>query len=115
LSNGDSGVQFSDINFAAYLAGNTLMVYENGAFKGRFSSLTPGDIVKVAVESGVVKYYRNGVLVYTSAMAPTYPLLFDSSINSRFGKIYNAYICGSAPGSSARHSTTPIFWGIVGA
>src|SRR5439155_1119363 len=58
LSNGDTGVQFADIDYAAYLAGGTLMVYERGVYKGSFGSLTPGDVAKVSVESNVVKYYR---------------------------------------------------------
>ncbi len=94
LGNSDTTAHFSDIDFAAYLAGNTLMVYERGVYKGSFGSLAVGDIIRVAIESGVVKYYRNSTLVYTSATSPTYPLALDTSINSSGGRIVNAYICG---------------------
>ena len=36
----------------------------------------------MAVESGVVKYYRNGTLLYTSTQTPTLPLRVDTSIYS---------------------------------
>jgi hypothetical protein len=41
-----------------------------------------GDRFRVAVENGVVVYRKNGTLVYTSAVAPTYPLVFDTSLYS---------------------------------
>jgi hypothetical protein len=37
----------------------------------------------VAVEGGVVKYYRNSTLVYTSTVTPQYPLLVDTSLNTQ--------------------------------
>lgn len=98
LSNGDSNVTFGDIDYAAYLAGSELKVYERGLYKGTFGTMALGDIVKVAVESNVVKYYRNGILAYTSAAAPTYPLLVDTAINSMLGTLSNVMICGASIG-----------------
>src|SRR5919197_1228593 len=74
LSNGDSDVSFGDIDFAAYLAGPSLVAYENGAFKQNLGSLAVGDVVRVGVVSGQVKFYKNGTPLYTSTHAPTYPL-----------------------------------------
>ena len=51
-----------------------------------------GDVFRIAVESGVVKYYKNGTLFYTSTVAPVYPLLVDSSILSLNGTVTNAVI-----------------------
>ena len=89
----DASVLHTDIDFAAYLAGSSLKVYEGGASKGTFGTLAVGDVVKVAVQGGTVRYYLNNALVYTSTLAPTYPLLLDTAINSLGGKVYNAYIC----------------------
>jgi hypothetical protein len=47
----------------------------------------------VGVQGGVVRYYLNNVVVYTSGATPTYPLLLDTAINSTGGKVYNATIC----------------------
>jgi hypothetical protein len=95
LSNGDNGVHFSDIDFAAYMAGSTLMIYERGTYKGTFGTLAVGDTVRVTVESNTVKYYLNGSPVYTSTTTPIYPLLLDTAINSALGRISNASICGA--------------------
>ncbi len=92
LSNGDTNQDFTDIDFAAYLAGGSLCVYEAGAGRGCFGSFSTGDTIRVAVESGVVKYKKNGTVVYTSSVSPTYPLLADSAIWSNGGTIANAMI-----------------------
>ncbi|PYR36046.1 MAG: hypothetical protein DMF93_20625 [Acidobacteria bacterium] len=55
-------------------------------------SYLSSDVFKVAIESGVVKYYKSGVLVYTSATAPTYPLGLDTTILSISGSITQAHI-----------------------
>jgi len=44
------------------------------------------------VDSGVVRYFKNGVLFHTSTTAPTYPLRGDASILSVGGKIGGATI-----------------------
>ena len=56
-----------------------------------------GDRLRVAVESGVVVYSRNGSVFYTSAVAPTYPLLVDTSLHTTGATISNAFIFGSGP------------------
>src|SRR6478672_6669513 len=50
LSNGDTNQSYTDIDFAAYLAGSSLKVYEGGVSKGTFGTLAVGDVVKVAVQ-----------------------------------------------------------------
>ncbi|HEX4961881.1 MAG TPA: hypothetical protein VF173_13650 [Thermoanaerobaculia bacterium] len=37
-----------------------------------------------------MKYYKNGVLFYTSAAAPTYPLLVDTSLLSAGATVTDA-------------------------
>ena len=44
------------------------------------------------MESGVVKYYKNGMLFYTSTTAPSYPLLVDTAILNLNGTVTNAVI-----------------------
>jgi hypothetical protein len=56
-------------------------IRERGIYRkeGRFAA---GDVFRVAVEQGVVRYYRNGVLVHTSTVAPDGPLLADATLFS---------------------------------
>src|SRR5207249_6440318 len=79
LSHANRYTSYTDIDYAAYLAGNALMVYENGVLRGTYGTLAVGDVVKVAVKGARgrgngVRYFLNGRPVYTSSTPPTYPL-----------------------------------------
>lgn len=81
LSNGDSNVNFTDIDFGIRLnAASQVRVYEGGVYRGTFGSYVAGDIFRVEANGTVVTYARNGVVFYTSTVAPTYPLLVDTSL-----------------------------------
>lgn len=47
--------------------------YVNNTYKAS-TPVTTSDKLKIAVEGGVVKFYKNAELVYTSDVAPSYPL-----------------------------------------
>jgi len=80
-----------------------LYLFEAGSY-GVIGSYSAGDRLKVAVESGVVKYYQNGQLIHTSTTAPTYPLLVDTAFYSNGGTISNAVISnGSGGGTGSIH------------
>jgi alpha-tubulin suppressor-like RCC1 family protein len=80
LAHGDSSQSYTDVDFGLYPAGNgTVQVYEAGTYRGSFGSYATGDRLRVRVESGVVKYYKNGTLLYTSSVSPTLPLRIDTS------------------------------------
>jgi len=100
LSLGDSNLSYTDIDFAVYFgafSGNTYSVYEKGVLKQIIGAYTAGDRFRVAVESGVVKYYRNGVLFYTSTAAPVYPLLVDTAFFTNTYDISNVVL--TTPGT----------------
>jgi len=93
LSNGDSDQGVADIDFAVFFHTDGIAyVYESGAWKASLAAYVPGDVFRVSVEGGVVKYRKNGALLYTSLVAPTYPLLVDTSIYNNGGQILNAVI-----------------------
>lgn len=97
LSNGDTDRSPQDIDFAVHLnTGGAFYVVENGTSRGYFGDYRSGDVFRVAVESGTVKYYRNGALFYTSRVAPRYPLLLDASLNGQGSTIANAIISGTS-------------------
>src|SRR5581483_4931442 len=109
LSNGDSNQNYTDIDFAFYPAADgQLYVYESGNYRGVFGAYATGDLLRVAIEGGVVKYKRNGALVYTSAVAPVYPLLVDTSLYSTGATLTNVVISGNV-----QTSTTPSTTGLV--
>ncbi len=94
LSNGETSATYQDIDYALYFGSGTLHVYENGTLRGSFGALASSDKLRVSIEGGVVKYRKNGALLYTSTAAPTYPLLVDTSLNSPGSVIQGAVLRG---------------------
>lgn len=95
LSNGNSNTTRADIDFAVMLwnvNGGIVEIFEDDVYKASAGAFRPGDVFRIAVESGVVKYYKNGALFYTSAQTPSYPLLADTSLWSAGSTIANAVI-----------------------
>jgi hypothetical protein len=95
LSNGNYDTSYADIDFAIYLAAGQVQIYEKGASRGSFGSLATGDSFQVSVQSGVVKYSRNGAVFYTSTMAPTYPLLVDTALYSQGATLTGVVLSGN--------------------
>ena len=49
----------------------------------------------MSVENNAVTYRKNGVLLYTSTLAPGYPLLIDTSLLTGGSAVGNAQIGGT--------------------
>src|SRR5262249_18065771 len=106
LSTGNTGTASAEIKFAIKLQSGVAEVRESGSAQTNTSFVT-GDVFRVAVESGIVKYYKNGALFYTSGLAPTYPLLVDSTLASLNASITNAVIWGVLSTVTGPTDTTP--------
>jgi len=50
------------------VASGQLRIYEAGVSRGTFGSFAVGDRLRVSVEGGVVRYYRNATPLYTSTV-----------------------------------------------
>jgi YD repeat-containing protein len=97
LSHTDANQDYTSMEFALLPnSDGNLNVFESGVNRGIVSSYTTADVFRVAVEGGVVKYRKNGTLVYTSTVAPTYPLLADAGLYHSGGTFSNVVISGSA-------------------
>ncbi|WP_162127474.1 LamG-like jellyroll fold domain-containing protein [Flavobacterium phycosphaerae] len=100
LSTSNVNSNFNTIQYAINLRNNgTCQVYESGSLRGSFGSYNAGDRFRVAVESNIVRYYRNGTLFYSSALTPSLPLLVDVSINNVNGTISNAKVVNTNAGT----------------
>jgi hypothetical protein len=83
MANIVSGVAVSDIQFGIMLNGDgTVEVMEGGSSRGLFGSYASGDRFRVELKAGVVRYFRNNALIYTSLQAPVYPLRADSALDT---------------------------------
>jgi hypothetical protein len=65
--------------------------------------LAVGDRLRVAVEGGVVRYYKNGALLYTSSVTPAATLRVDTAIYNTGGQVANATLCGGAVSSVTKY------------
>jgi hypothetical protein len=96
LSDGnDADQNYAEIDFALYPSANGMLnIYESGNWRGEFTGYVAGDVLRVAVEGGTVKYRKNGALIYTSTIAPAYPLRVDTSLYTPNATINNVVISG---------------------
>jgi len=110
LSHGDADLTYPDIDYAIFIAYDQVYVYEDGNPKfGPVSyAYGTGATFKVAVESGVVKYYMNSTLLYTSTATPTYPLVVDTALDQNASTIASTVISGSLSGGSNQAPTAVI-------
>jgi hypothetical protein len=92
LTRAVSGTDYTAIDFSLKLTGSGVVeVRENNAYKAE-SGYSTGDVFKIAVEGGQVKYYRNGSVFYTSTRTPSYPLIVDASLIAIGATVTNAMI-----------------------
>jgi len=111
LGNGDTGVNYADIEYAIYLKANGMVsVYESGTVvAGNVASYLPGDTFRVEVSGGVVTYSMNGgVPFYTSAVAPTFPLRVDTSLNTPGATINDVALVEAANACPAYQGNGPV-------
>jgi hypothetical protein len=100
LGNGDDSQHHSDIEYAIWLKANGVVgVYEGGVLRGaNFGTYAPGDIFRVTVAGGEVRYSRNGgAAFYRSAVAATFPLRFDTSLYTPGATIRDARLVVGLP------------------
>jgi hypothetical protein len=106
-TNRTNSTGLAEINFAFSIwPDRTWDIRENNTYITG-GTHTLGDVFKVAIENGVVKYYRNGGLVYTSTVAPTYPIGLDVCILSMSGTVSNPSVFSSGGGGPI---TSDVMW-----
>ncbi|WP_438032988.1 M23 family metallopeptidase [Sorangium sp. So ce204] len=99
LSHGDESQSFWDIDHGVLLrADGGVEILEQGYGKGYFGTYQAGDVFRVEVQSGQVRYLKNGAVFHTSSAAPTYPLELDTSLYDDGATITNASVSGAGGG-----------------
>ena len=92
LSKGDTDQNYPDIDFAIFASAGSLQVYQGGSSKGFFGTFAPSDKLRVEVANGLVRYRKNGVVLYTSTIAARFPLLVDSALYTTGSTLTDARI-----------------------
>lgn len=95
---------FTDINYGICVQGGSglIFLFENGTSVSSQGTASINDVFKVAIVydttlgRNAVKFYRNGVLLYTSTTTPVAGNYhFDSSIYGQNGEIRNVVVCST--------------------
>ena len=74
---------WDDIDFGIEVRDDaTIEIVEAGTSRGTFGAYGAGDRFRVEIRDGVVGYYRNGSVFYTSTVTPAYPLRVDTALYS---------------------------------
>lgn len=121
LSHNNANAHLNSIQYAFYLESNgNLRIYESGSNRGTFGSIQTGDLLRIAVEEGEIKYYRNGDLLRTANSAPALPLRVDVSIYREGGTVTDATVVHPTSGvfaaSASGAGETPQYqWRLNGA
>jgi hypothetical protein len=88
LTGASAGTGSANMNYAIRLQSCDAAVYENGSYKTDVS-FAAGDVFRVAVGAGVVNYYKNGNVFYSSSLAPAFPLVASVAICNAGGTVSN--------------------------
>ncbi len=111
MSNNNNNHNRSVIDFGIETRNDgTIRVYENNNHRGNFGSYSYGDVLRVSAESGVIKYYKNGILFYTSSSTPSFPMFADGVIRNSGDTLHNVIVgfnCSASDSSTITTLATP--------
>ncbi|MFL6276755.1 MAG: hypothetical protein ACJ74G_16320, partial [Blastocatellia bacterium] len=99
---------YAGIDFAIKLTDYGIAEVREGNVYKWETPYTSGDVFRISIEGGVVKYYKNGTAFYSSARAVSYPLIVEAAFIALSGTIANAVIAattGTLARSEAPQST----------
>lgn len=88
---------YTDLAYAIELQSDgTLAIYESGHWRSNAGKYAVGDKLKVAVQNGLVRYFRNGALLYISQTTPHFPLRAGAALRDPHAQVANAISCISS-------------------
>jgi hypothetical protein len=101
LSHDTSGTGYAEIDFAFRFNGaGQADVLENGIYVGGDTSYGVGDLFRIAVVGGTVRFSRNGSVVLQRSTNVAYPLLMDVALANLGAALRGAIITSTAPNAS---------------
>lgn len=104
LTHNTSVTGYQNIDFGIVLSETgQITIHEGAGVYGVFGTYTTGDRVRVGVENGVVKYRKNGTLLRTSTVAPTYPLYAGGAPYTSGSTVTNAVLNVGGSASAQLH------------
>ena len=92
FNNNDSSQHYSDINYGFYIENKKYQIIESGTFKTSFQTFNVDAVFKVERVDGVVYYYIDDSLVYTSTTGSSGTIFLDCSLYHYDDTIYEAEV-----------------------
>jgi len=91
---GNRGADRNEIQFAIILRPGGMAEVRELRMRRTNTTYVRGDVFRIAVVAGTVRYFKNGRLIYFSGLAPGYPLTVGTSLLSRGATVTNVTISG---------------------
>jgi hypothetical protein len=85
-----------NIDYAIALGADGGMAIREGGLYRMDMRYQANDVFRIAIENGVVRYYRNGARIYQSLIAPGYPLVAAASLINLNATVTNAMIVAAS-------------------
>ena len=98
LSSDNTNASYTTIDFAVYIAGSTIRIYESGSHKKHCGTFTAGDVFRVERQGSTIYYKKNDDIMYISTQSSTGNLLGDISIHSSWTQIKDFHIVDNSKG-----------------
>jgi PKD domain len=104
LNSNHVGQNYTEIDYVITIGGNGYVrIYENGTAIPKpgttsdylFGNYAAGDVFRVEINNGVVKYYWNGAVMVEHAITAASQYVVDTSFSTPGAKITNAVISGA--------------------
>jgi RHS repeat-associated protein len=95
LADTNPNITYTNIDYALYLNGTGILVYENGANIGNFGNFVASDVLRIERRSGVIYYFKNGLLLHTSTVPSSTVLYADCSLHALGGSISGLTMSGN--------------------
>ena len=103
------GADRNEIQFAIVLRPGGMAEVRELGIRRTNTTYVRGDVFRIAVVAGTIRYYKNGRLLYISGLAPAYPLTVGTSLLSRGATVTRAIISGRlSQGNALPADTVPL-------
>jgi hypothetical protein len=94
FKSGSPGANTSEIQHAIRLKPDGVAEVRERGMVRTVTTYVRGDVFRIAIVAGGIRYSKNGRLLYISGVPPAYPLLVSASLQDRGATVTNAIIVG---------------------
>lgn len=91
---GTLGANASESQHAIRLKPDSVAEVREGGIVRSITTYARGDVFRIAIVAGGIRYYRNGRLLYISGLPPSYPLQVSASLQDGGATVTNAIVAG---------------------